>query len=558
MLDLTLQARFEPGSNRKGEASGAGWVYLLDRLQLGRVLFLGVPSPAALAMVAPLATDVMIWEPDSGRRDELQPYLSAHVSVAARPQAVWQLQELGVDLICRSRAARAWHADSLRRWLRPGGRIYLETLATPWHRPGTRSLDAVLGNGSGRPLWLHLSPVRAELRTAVPLADAGTQRWFARAGFALPGLDLPGLARAERAAARRGLDARFARRMGVLAGAGNGRTLRPPLYLRELARQNGLDFDAMRWGLWARGKYRSQKVLFFLFPESGDGPEYVVKMVRDSTFNARLENEYRTLCALRDLPPEQREHLPAALFLGHPGGLAAVGESMVTGSAFSARTRGGADCPLAGAAVDWLTALGAATARRVEPAHVASALEELLARYSAIYRPAPDERAFLAQQIARIAASPVAVPGVLQHGDPGTWNMRVRPDGRVVFTDWEAAESCGMPLWDLLYFLRSYALLGRVRGLQGRLETFGRHFLGASPLSGFIQAGVARYVERVGVAPELIEPLFHTCWMHRALKEASRLAPEKLDDGRFVQLLRWCMARRESSGLQRLFGGITP
>jgi aminoglycoside phosphotransferase (APT) family kinase protein len=231
---------------------------------------------------------------------------------------------------------------------------------------------------------------------------------------------------------------------------------------------------------------------------------------------------------------------------------------MVPGSAFAARTRGSADCPLAGAAAEWLTSLGAATARPVRPERVAGVLEELLSRYTAIYRPAPEERAFLAQQIARVAASSAAVPGVLQHGDPGTWNVRVRPDGRVVFTDWEAAESCGMPLWDLLYFLRSYVLLGRMRGLQGRLDTVGRHFLGGSPLSALVHTRIARYVERVGVPPGLIEPLFHTCWMHRALKEATRLTPDTLGDGRFVQLLRWGIARRESPGLQRLFGtGVT-
>ena len=134
-----------------------------------------------------------------------------------------------------------------------------------------------------------------------------------------------------------------------------------------------------------------------------------------------------------------------------------------------------------------------------------------------------------------VAADGSSAPKELIGGDKNENNARFLPDGRVVFTDWEAAESCGMPLWDLLYFLRSYAMHGRRRGLQSRLETFGRHFLGSSPLSEFIQSSVDRYVERVGVPPNLIEPIFHTCWMHRALKEASRLAPQKLDDGRFVQ-----------------------
>ena len=559
MLDVSRQMRFVPGSNRKGDASGGSWLVLLDRLELGRTLFLGAPSAATLAMAAPLATDVMIWEPSAARRRAVRAWLErsghTHVSIAERPQALWQLHELSADLVCRSRAGRDWPAAGLRRWVRHGGRIYLETQSSLWHRPPTRELDAALGNGSGRPLWLWLTPLGGEVRSAVPLADRSTRAWFARQALAAPNLGLPGLGRAERAAARRGLDARIVRRLGILANGTNGKSAqRPPLWLRELGHRDGIDLDAMRWGLWARGKYRSQKVLFFLFPGAQESPEYVVKMVRDAAFNARLENEYRALGALRDLGPMHRDHVPGAVFLGHPGGLAAVGESMVVGAPFAARTRGDADCPAARGAVEWLTALGAATARPTAPERVADVLRELLVRYVEIYQPEPGERAFLDAQIARIAASPLAVPAVFQHGDPGTWNMRVRPDGRVVFTDWEAFETRGMPLWDLFYFLRSYALVGRVRGLQGRTETFGQRFFGESPLSGFIHDAVERYAARVGLHPTLVEPLFYTCWMHRALKEASRLAPAKLGDGKFVQLLRHCIARRESPGLRRLFG----
>jgi hypothetical protein len=109
----------------------------------------------------------------------------------------------------------------------------------------------------------------------------------------------------------------------------------------------------------------------------------------------------------------------------------------------------------------------------------------------------------------------------------------VRGDGRVVFLDWEGAEEQGMPLWDLLYFLRSYVLLGRVRGLQRRLETFATAFLTDSEQSRWVRQVVDQYCTRVGLHPSLVEPLFYTCWMHRALKEAPRLLPDQLSSGRF-------------------------
>jgi hypothetical protein len=53
--------------------------------------------------------------------------------------------------------------------------------------------------------------------------------------------------------------------------------------------------------------------------------------------------------------------------------------------------------------------------------------------------------------------------------------------------------------------------------------------------------------------PALVEPLFYTCWMHRALKEATRLQPDRLESGTYVRLLRLCVARRDAPGLRRLF-----
>jgi hypothetical protein len=322
--------------------------------------------------------------------------------------------------------------------------------------------------------------------------------------------------------------------------------------VRRLALQNGRDIENHRWGLWARGEYRSQKVLLYLFAGAAEVPEFVVKLVRDAAFNSRLENEFRALAEVQALAPSLAAHVPEPLFLGHPGRLAAVGERMVHGRPFKNHTDGGPGCPRALQAVEWLTELGRATAEPVRPAQAAAALHDLLERFAAIYRPSAGEREFLRAQIARIESSPYALPAVLQHGDPGPWNLFVRADGTVVFLDWEAAELRGMPLWDLFYFLRSYVLLGRVRGLHSRLDSFTAAFLAESPLSSLLQQAVEHYCARVGLHPTLVEPLFFTCWMHRALKESARLHPERLGDGRFLELLRHCIAHREAPGLERL------
>ena len=46
---------------------------------------------------------------------------------------------------------------------------------------------------------------------------------------------------------------------------------------------------------------------------------------------------------------------------------------------------------------------------------------------------------------------------------------------------------------------------------------------------GLLIAATEHYQARVGVVPELVEPLFYSCWMHRALKESTRLTAGNLE-----------------------------
>jgi aminoglycoside phosphotransferase (APT) family kinase protein len=135
---------------------------------------------------------------------------------------------------------------------------------------------------------------------------------------------------------------------------------------------------------------------------------------------------------------------------------------------------------------------------------------------------------------------------VFQHGDPGTWNVLVTKNGRVAFLDWEAAEVEGMPLWDLFYFLRSYCVgAARSQGATDPLAGFRQQFLGETQLGQLVREATRHYCERTSLSAQLIEPLFYLCWMHRALKEATRLSPSKLERGHYINLLRLCIDQRE-------------
>jgi aminoglycoside phosphotransferase (APT) family kinase protein len=157
----------------------------------------------------------------------------------------------------------------------------------------------------------------------------------------------------------------------------------------------------------------------------------------------------------------------------------------------------------------------------------------------AIHPVTPPEASFLRERFARTAGITEPIPTVLQHGDPGIWNLMVGDDGRTVFLDWEAGELDGLPLWDLLYFFRSYAVAtSRRAGVRDRLEAASRHLLATSPLGARFAEAVTTYRERVGVPADAVEPLVYGCWVHRALKEATRMAPGHADEGQYVRLIR--------------------
>jgi hypothetical protein len=487
--------------------------------------------------------------------------------------------------------------------LKPDGSIYFEWRGLLDQLRGGAALRR-LAAAFAAPQLYWITPATGEMHTAVPAQDLATMRYFLRHGLTSRSIDLGAAKRAVRSlktprmaqadtqmiaaargangkpasmksrvkrAARTSLAAllqrtqkaldgaeqgltghpalgRFTRRYGALLGRGAASsTDQPPLYLRTIARQAGVDIDHWRWGLSARGEYSSRKVLFFLFGPASEAPEYIVKMTRDPAQNPRLENEYGALAWLAERGIGDRETLPQVLFCGHHNQLAIVGETIIDGVPFEQRSSGAADCRLASSAVEWLIELGMGTIDAVAPLEVSEALGTLLERFAQIYRLTPAQHDFLAGQIAAIGQLRGNFPLVFQHGDPGTWNIWVTKSDRIAFLDWEAAEQRGMPLWDLFYLLRTYGAWAMRAGAAGDIiKGFAEQFLSASPFQQLLIEATGRYCEQVGVSGKLVEPLFYTCWMHRALKESTRLTAGNLERGHYVNLLRASIERREN------------
>lgn len=527
----------------------------------------------------------------------------------------WADQSVDLVMAAGWRAAwrlgrERWLQEEIRRLLKPGGMIHYEYYARldplrGFGQGGSTSADSAC---QAR-LWL--TPLAGEVSTVTLLGDQETINFFAERGLFRPALGISSLlkrtarilhgerrpapqergdagdlgAGAARTAKRRGfapsrvkaafrrtgvwvmdaLDQAGAaverqgvrsgmlRRAGVLsAGAAAALNQHPPLYLRRLAQEAGINIDGYAWGLVAPADYSSRKLLFFLFdrahPSDEPASRYIVKMVRNPVFNGRLENERHALSYLGGASIRDHSAVPRVAFAGYHADLALVGESAVEGVPFRGRTNGKADCPYLHQAVEWLTDLGEATASRgTSNAVAADALDALLRRFVQLYKISPEHCAFLTKQIDTIAGSSQRLPTVFQHGDPGLWNLLVTSAGRVAFLDWEAAERAGMPLWDLFYFMRSYSVnAAQAVGERNSLRAFKQQLLADTPLRRMAAGAIRGYCTRIQLPADFIQPLFYLCWMHRATKEASRLAPDQVERGHYVNLLRLCIEQRQT------------
>jgi hypothetical protein len=554
ILSRSLATESEIGSNRRGTVSGAGWLYALPRLRFERVMCVGAPSAATVAGLARATTVLDIVDRSDRARRRIRQQAAREGWSTVRTAADDDALPAGPvpDLVVVADARRGQDpalAERVMARLAPDGVAYLPA--------GIAVSRRVAARGGMATLELDVAPSRGEVRSAVPNADFAMRATMRRLG--LEGRWTP---------AHRWLAAVLLRLppavAAVVGGQGHRRMVvvgdpaivgpGVPAYVHEVAASRGRDLTGWDWGVAARGDYDSQKVLVLLRPPGSDEPRALVKVTRSEVHRARLENEALTLDRLSAMPVAAGR-APEPWFAGRHAGRAVLGTSMIDGVPFTTRARWDADCPHLGDAAGWLTELGAATRVETPAATVAGALLALLNRFERVYRPSSAERAALRERFEAVGRIGSPIPAVLQHGDPGIWNLLVDGTGRTVFLDWEAAEPDGLPLWDLLYFVRSYAVAASRRtGVRDRLEAASRHLLDASPLGDRLVTAVEAYRERVGLPVRAVEALIYGCWVHRSLKEASRMAPERVADGQFVRLIRRMLAQPDAPTLARLVG----
>jgi hypothetical protein len=508
LLDHTHAATHEVGADLKDEAVGESWPFALP-FDIRRAVCVGSVAPVVLATFERLAGTCRTVTVEDLSTYRVEGTDEAADLIHLGADALEQLGSLATCLVrlIADDGLIVVPASHVQPLLDAG----LHVRARLWCAPSHERPVAIVPAGDVRTIAYFTSRRLSDPSTIVPTwrPSPPDPHEAAAAGIALVGRDPAPL------------------------GAG------PPAWLVRMAAAAGVEVSRHGWGIWVRRHYSSQKVVMFLFDAAAPRPSIVVKLPRHERFNDRVEVDYRAIERVHSLAGHERR-VPVPCFAGDYGGRRVAAVGAVEGTPFPHAVGGDRHGALAWSVVHWLGELGASTARATPAAELAGPLHELVRRLERLYPLTAGERAALHRDVDALSDAADVLPVVMQHGNVADWNLIVRPDGGVVFLDWEFAECNGLPLWDLFFFLRFQAWplqTGWRHHLYGRWRPRRDLFLRPSN-ADVLRRGIATYRRYVDVPAPAIEPLFHLCWAHQCLNAATHETPATLTANPMFRLLR--------------------
>ena len=126
------------------------------------------------------------------------------------------------------------------------------------------------------------------------------------------------------------------------------------------------------------------------------------------------------------------------------------------------------------------------------------------------------------------------VPGVLRHGNIGTWNVIASGPDDFSVIDWETAREHTLPLCDLVFFLGNALLhLDGATAPESRDRHTLQLFLGELPSSEILFRWIRNAVDALELPAEAVGPIVTLCWLDHAAEDVARTSlPATLGGGR--------------------------
>jgi hypothetical protein len=265
--------------------------------------------------------------------------------------------------------------------------------------------------------------------------------------------------------------------------------------------------------------WRGGRVHFAAIGADG-APALFARITRNPADEPLLEQEHELLSRLAG-SQSFRSHVCAPAFLARIGGRTVFCERAASGRPMSAGRLPWSARRFAhelGVACDVAIALGRASAVDADAAEIERVALDPLARF---WRDAGGDPDAIAPLFASLRAALGARSHTfVVHGDFIPKNLLVGAAGECVVVDWETAETRGLPLLDLIYFITRCAYLGSIAPARRKAAAVRAFYASRGAHALVARDALHRYCGALGLTPALIEPTFRLHFLYKAMLKA--------------------------------------
>ena len=293
-------------------------------------------------------------------------------------------------------------------------------------------------------------------------------------------------------------------------------------------------------------RFRASSHVVFLIVAQGDSaPLLVAKLPRLGGASASVEREVANLRAVQAGRSGGFASIPRVIafeeYLGRPMLVetALVGRPMDPSTVRRDRAR---CCSLV---TDWLATLPRpdSTADTQATHWFKYLIEQPLTHFQHAFPLSAEEERLLERTRELVAPlRDVDLPLVFEHGDLSHPNIMLLENGSPGVVDWELAEPCGLPSYDLFFFLTYAAFASQNARKSGDyLAAFHGAFFGRE---SWARPYVDAYARRLLLPPHVLTPLFVLSWARYIANLLLRLDTQRTGGKATAETAQWLRSNR--------------